>query len=111
MLLFPSTPKECFDFGADALDLADRLQTPVIVMSDLELGMNDNLSEPFDWDDARRYDRGKVLDAEALESIEKFGRYLDVDGDGIGYRTYPSFAMFSGFFIRKFTYRRNITAH
>ena len=70
-------------------DLADRLQTPVIMMSDLELGMNDNLSEPLSWDDERAYDRGKVLDAEDLERIERFGRYLDVDGDGIGYRTYP----------------------
>ena len=70
VLLFPSTPRECFDFAADALDLADRLQTPVIVMSDLELGMNDNLSEALEWDDSRRYDRGKVLDAEDLENIQ-----------------------------------------
>src|SRR5690606_8087470 len=76
VLLFPSTPKQCFDFGADALDLADRLQTPVIVMSDLELGMNENLSEPLSWDDERRYDRGKVLDAEALDRVERWGRYL-----------------------------------
>ena len=85
VLLFPSTPVECFDFGALALDLADRLQTPVIIMSDLELGMNDSLSEPLVWDDARKYDRGKVLDADDLENVEQFGRYLDVDGDGIGY--------------------------
>ena len=65
-LLFPSTPKECFDFAAEALDLADRLQTPIMVLSDLELGMNDNLSEPFEWDDSRRYDRGKVLSAKDL---------------------------------------------
>ena len=89
VLLFPSTPKECFDFAAEALDLADRLQTPVIVMSDLDLGMNDSVSEPLAWDDARRYDRGKVLDAAALDGIERFGRYLDVDGDGIGHRTLP----------------------
>ena len=88
-LLFPSNPKECFDFAADALDLADRLQTPVIVLSDLDLGMNPYLSEPLVWDDSRRYDRGKVLDAEDLERVEDFGRYLDVDGDGIGYRTLP----------------------
>tara|TARA_Y100001933_G_scaffold143285_1_gene142070 strand:- start:1070 stop:2893 length:1824 start_codon:yes stop_codon:yes gene_type:complete len=111
VLLFPSTPKECFDFGADALDLADRLQTPVIVMSDLELGMNDNLSEPFDWDDARRYDRGKVLDAEALESIEKFGRYLDVDGDGIGYRTYPGTHPDKGAFFTRGTSRDEYAAY
>ena len=88
-LLFPATPKECFDFAATALDLADRLQTPIIVLSDLELGMNANLSEPFAWDDNRRYDRGKVLTADDLDRVETFGRYLDPDGDGIGYRTLP----------------------
>ena len=60
---FPANAKECFDFAAAALDLADRAQTPVLVMSDLELGMNDNLSEPLQWDDPVRYDRGKVLDS------------------------------------------------
>ena len=88
-LLFPSDPKECFDFAADALDLADRLQTPVIVMSDLDLGMNPAMSEPLTWDDERRYDRGKVLSAEDLDRVQDFGRYLDVDGDAIGYRTLP----------------------
>ena len=88
-LLFPATPKECFDFAADALDLADRLQTPILVLSDLELGMNENLSDPLEWDDSRRYDRGKVLSAEQLDGLETFGRYLDVDGDGVGYRTLP----------------------
>jgi 2-oxoglutarate/2-oxoacid ferredoxin oxidoreductase subunit alpha len=89
-LLFPSDPKECFEMAADALDLADRLQTPVLVMSDLDLGMNDNLSPPFTWDDSRRFDRGKVLSHDDLEQRqEKWGRYLDVDGDGICYRTYP----------------------
>jgi len=90
VLLFPCDPKECFDLAADAFDLAERLQAPVIIMSDLDLGMNDHLSAPLVWDDTRRYDRGKVLDAAALESMqEKWGRYLDVDGDGICYRTYP----------------------
>jgi 2-oxoglutarate/2-oxoacid ferredoxin oxidoreductase subunit alpha len=93
ILLFPSSPKECFDFTAQAFDLAERLQTPVIVMSDLDLGMNDHLSDPFEWENRRRYDRGKVLDAGGLEALakrgERFGRYLDVDGDGICYRTYP----------------------
>ena len=88
-LLFPSTPRECFDLAADALDLADRLQTPVIVMSDLDLGMNPVMSEPLAWDDGRSYDRGKVLNAEELEEAQDFGRYLDVDGDAIGYRTLP----------------------
>lgn len=111
VLLFPSTPKECFDFGADALDLADRLQTPVLVMSDLELGMNDNMSEPLVWDDARRYDRGKVLDAEALEDVEKFGRYLDLDGDGIGYRTYPGTHPEKGAFFTRGTSRDEYAAY
>ncbi len=90
VLFFPCDPKECFEMTADAFDIADRLQTPVIIMSDLDLGMNDNISQPMNWDDARRYDRGKVLSAEDLESLtEKWGRYLDIDGDGICYRTYP----------------------
>jgi len=105
VLLFPSTPRECFDFAATALDLADRLQTPVLLMSDLELGMNDNLSEPFSWDDGRRYDRGKVLDAEQLEAVADFGRYLDVDGDGIGYRTYPGTHPERGAFFTRGTSR------
>lgn len=89
VLLFPSTPRECFDFAADAFDLAERLQTPVIVLSDLDLGMNDNMSAPLEWDDSRRYDRGKVLSADDLDKMERFGRYLDVDGDGVCYRTVP----------------------
>ena len=90
VLLFPCDPKECFDMTADAFDLADRLQTPVILMSDLDLGMNDHICLPPEWDDARTYDRGKVLDGNQLESLtEKWGRYLDKDGDGICYRTYP----------------------
>jgi len=105
VLLFPSTPKECFEFAAQAFDLADRLQTPVLLMSDLELGMNDNLSEPFAWDDTRAYDRGKVLDADDLDRIERFGRYLDVDGDGIGYRTYPGTHPTKGAFFTRGTSR------
>jgi 2-oxoglutarate ferredoxin oxidoreductase subunit alpha len=89
VLLIPSTPKECFEFAVDAFDVADQLQTPVIVMSDLELGMNEQLCDNLQWDDSREYDRGKVLNAEQLDSIERFGRYQDVDGDGIPYRTYP----------------------
>jgi 2-oxoglutarate ferredoxin oxidoreductase subunit alpha len=88
VLLFPSTPRECFDFGAMSFDLADRLQTPIILLTDLDLGMNDNMSDPLEWDDSKEYDRGKVLSADDLDNV-KFGRYLDVDGDAICYRTYP----------------------
>lgn len=126
-LMFPASPKECFEMTADAFDLAERLQTPVIVMTDLDLGMNDHITEPLAWDDSRAYDRGKVLTAEQLDRIAgakvfltesngnghsasngdlpgsdgsdetagqpleqfrgKFGRYLDIDDDGIPYRT------------------------
>jgi len=90
VLLFPSDPHECFEMSADAFDLAERLQTPVIVMSDLDLGMNDHLCQPFFWDDGRCYDRGKVLSGDDLDKIEKkWGRYLDIDKDGICYRTLP----------------------
>ena len=89
VLLLPATPTECFSMTADAFDLAERLQTPVMVMTDLDLGMNDHLCAPFQWDDARDYDRGKVYTAEDLEKIKEFGRYKDVDGDGIPYRTIP----------------------
>ena len=85
----PRIPKECFDFTADALDLADRLQTPVFVMTDLDIGMNHRLCEPFQWDEKRDLDRGKVMTAADLEAGKTFGRYLDVDGDGIPFRTYP----------------------
>ena len=104
-LLFPSSPKECFDFAASSFDLADRLQTPIIVMNDLELGMNDNLSQPFVWDDERSYDRGKVLDRKKLEEIDEFGRYLDIDGDGIGYRTLPGTHPTKGAFFTRGTSR------
>ena len=90
VLLFPATPKECFDMTADAFDLAEELQTPIIFMTDLDLGMNDHISEPMVWDENRIYKRGKVLTAEDLDKMEKFGRYLDVDGDGIPYRTIPA---------------------
>ncbi len=89
VLLFPEDPKECFELTAQAFDLADRLQTPVFVMSDLDIGMNTRLCDPLAWDDAKTYDRGKVMSAAELEAGKDFGRYLDVDGDGIGYRTYP----------------------
>ena len=128
-LLFPASPKECFEMTAQAFDLTERLQTPIIVMTDLDLGMNDHISEPLQWDDGRKWDRGKVLTSEQLDRIAaakatltysngtgndgqkrsanlpghdgsgetageplqqfrgKFGRYLDIDDDGIPYRT------------------------
>ncbi|MDR2013340.1 MAG: 2-oxoacid:acceptor oxidoreductase subunit alpha [Rhodanobacter sp.] len=89
VLLFPEDPHECFEFAAQALDLAERLQAPIFVMSDLDIGMNPRLCAPFVWDDAREYDRGKVMTAAELEAGKDFGRYKDIDGDGIPYRTYP----------------------
>jgi 2-oxoglutarate ferredoxin oxidoreductase subunit alpha len=89
VMLFPEDPHECFEFGALAFDLADRLQTPIFVMLDLDIGMNERLTKPFTWDDSRRMDRGKVMTAAELEAGRDFGRYLDVDGDGVPYRTYP----------------------
>lgn len=103
VLLFPSTPKECFDDVVTAFDLAERLQTPVIVMTDLDLGMNDHLTAPFEWDDTRTYDRGKVLHTADLENITKFGRYLEVDGDGITYRTYPGTHPSKGAYVTRGT--------
>jgi 2-oxoglutarate ferredoxin oxidoreductase subunit alpha len=89
VLLFPEDPNECFEFSALAFDLADRLQTPIFVMLDLEIGMNERLTKPFAWDDSRKLDRGKVMTAAELSAGKDFGRYLDVDGDGIPYRTLP----------------------
>ncbi len=89
VLLLPQDPHECFEFAAAALDLADRLQTPVFVMTDLDIGMNQRLCKPFVWDDTREFDRGKVMSAEQLEAGQEFGRYKDVDGDGIPWRTLP----------------------
>ncbi len=88
VLLFPSSIEECFEFGYKAHDLADQLQTPVLVLSDLDLGMNNWMGEPFEYPDAP-LQRGKVLSAEQVEALEKFSRYADVDGDGIPYRTLP----------------------
>ncbi|MGH8693311.1 MAG: 2-oxoacid:acceptor oxidoreductase family protein, partial [Burkholderiales bacterium] len=89
VLLFPDDPHESFEFAASAFDLADRLQTPVFVMLDLDIGMNERLTARLAWDQARSYDRGKVMSHQELESGKEFGRYLDTDGDGISYRTYP----------------------
>jgi len=89
VMLLPEDPTEAFTFGAQAFDLADRLQTPIFVMLDLDIGMQDWLTEPFKWNDSHPMDRGKVMTEADLESGRDFGRYLDVDGDGIAYRTYP----------------------
>jgi 2-oxoglutarate ferredoxin oxidoreductase subunit alpha len=105
VLLFPEDPYECFTLGAQAFDLADRLQTPVFVLLDLDIGMNDRLCRPFDWDDQRRYDRGKVMTAEMLDAGKTFGRYLDVDGDGIPWRTIPGTHPSKGAFFSRGTTR------
>jgi 2-oxoglutarate ferredoxin oxidoreductase subunit alpha len=112
VLLFPCDPKECFELGADAFDLAERLQTPVIVMSDLDLGMNDHVSAPMEWEEGRKYDRGKVLNAEDLENMkEKWGRYLDVDGDGICYRTFPGTHPAKGAYFTRGTSHNEYSAY
>lgn len=126
-LLFPATPKECFEMTADAFDLTERLQTPIIIMTDLDLGMNDHVTEPLQWDDARVYDRGKVLTTEQLDAISstklvefeekvngdhastapleqfrgKYGRYLDIDDDGIPYRTIAGAHPTKGAFVTR----------
>jgi 2-oxoglutarate ferredoxin oxidoreductase subunit alpha len=100
-LLFPATPKECFEMTADAFDLTEQLQTPVIVMTDLDLGMNDHVTEPLEWDDSRVYNRGKVYCAADLDKIERYGRYLDVDDDGIPCRTIPGTHITKGAFVTR----------
>lgn len=105
ILLFPSTPADCFEMTAQAFDLADRLQTPVILMSDLDLGMNNHLSPPLKWDDSKQYDLGKVLDKDDLENMKSYGRYLDVDQDGICYRTIPGTHPTKGAFFTRGTSR------
>jgi 2-oxoglutarate ferredoxin oxidoreductase subunit alpha len=88
IMLLPASVSECFDMAIDAFDLAERFQTPVFVMSDLDLGMNNWMSDSFKYPN-RKFDRGKVLSAEDLKKLGSFKRYADVDGDGIGYRTLP----------------------
>ena len=105
VMLFPEDAYESFAFTAQAFDLAERLQTPVFVMLDLDIGMNERLCKPFDWDDSRRYDRGKVMSAEDLDAGKTFGRYLDVDGDGIPYRTIPATHPTKGAFFSRGTTR------
>jgi 2-oxoglutarate ferredoxin oxidoreductase subunit alpha len=100
VLLFPADPRECFEHAVAAFDLADRLQTPVIVMSDLDIGMNDWMCRELDWDPAYRPDRGKVLSAAELEAAKTFYRYVDVDGDGIPQRTLPGVHPRGAYFVR-----------
>jgi len=123
-LLLPATPKECFEMTAMAFDLAERLQTPVIIVTDLDLGMNDHITDQLAWDDSKVYDRGKVLSAVQLDAIYgtantnggsaedldsghlagfkgRFGRYLDVDGDGIPFRTIPGTHVTRGAFTTR----------
>jgi 2-oxoglutarate ferredoxin oxidoreductase subunit alpha len=100
VLLFPRDPEECFYFARDAFDLAERLQTPILVMSDLDIGMNDWMCPDLKWDDNYVPDRGKVYTKEDLEKMEKFHRYLDVDGDGIPYRTMPGVHPKGAYFTR-----------
>lgn len=103
LLLFPSDPKECFELAFQAFDFAEKFQTPVFVLSDLEIGMNDHLVDPLEWDDTYQFDRGKVLNREELEGFEKFGRYLDIDDDGVPYRTLPGTHPTKGAFFTRGT--------
>ena len=100
VLLFPSDPAECFELAVTAFDLADRLQTPVIVLSDLDIGMNDWPCPELQWDDSYRPDYGKVYRADELRDLERFQRYLDVDGDGICYRSLPGDHPHGAYLIR-----------
>lgn len=102
ILLFPASPKDCFEMTAEAFDLTERLQTPVILMTDLDLGMNDHISAPLVWNDERKYDRGKVYSEAELEAMTaRYGRYLDSDGDGIPYRTIPATHPTKGAFVTR----------
>ncbi|HBA35834.1 MAG TPA: 2-oxoacid:acceptor oxidoreductase subunit alpha, partial [Gammaproteobacteria bacterium] len=105
LLLIPNDPFECFELSAQAFDLADHFQTPVIVITDLDIGMNDHITKPFEWDDSRRYNRGKIMTQEDLDAGRDFGRYLDVDGDGVCYRTYPGTHPERGSFFTRGTSR------
>jgi 2-oxoglutarate ferredoxin oxidoreductase subunit alpha len=100
IVLFPADPGECFSMAPQAFDLAERLQTPVFVLSDLDIGMNDWMVPDFEWDDDYVADRGKVLSAKDLEEMDNFYRYLDVDGDGIPYRTLPGVHPKGSYFTR-----------
>ena len=100
VLLFPDSPEECFQMAVQAFDLAERLQTPVFVLLDLDIGMNDWMAPEFRWDDSYRPDRGKMLTPEQIEGLAKFQRYMDPDGDGIPYRTLPGISPKASYFTR-----------
>ena len=100
VVLFPANPKECFEMAINSFDLAERLQTPVIVLQDLDIGMNDWMVEEFNWDGAYKPDRGKVLSEKELDEAAAFYRYLDVDGDGIAARSYPGIHKKGAYFLR-----------
>ena len=100
LILFPANPRECFEMAVQSFDIAERFQTPVFVASDLDIGMNDWMVKRLEWDDSYRPDRGKVLDADALERVKKFSRYVDVDGDGIAARTLPGVGGKGAYFVR-----------
>ena len=105
VMLFPEDPAEAFEMTAQAFDLADRLQTPIFVMLDLDIGMNHRLCRPLAWDDTRKYDRGKIMTSAMLEAGKDFGRYLDVDNDGIPFRTLPGTHPTKGSFFTRGTSR------
>jgi 2-oxoglutarate ferredoxin oxidoreductase subunit alpha len=100
VLLFPDSPEECFRMSIQAFDLAERLQTPVFVLLDLDIGMNDWMAPEFAWDDAWRPDRGKMLTPAQVAGLERFQRYMDPDGDGIPYRTLPGIDPKASYFTR-----------
>jgi 2-oxoglutarate ferredoxin oxidoreductase subunit alpha len=112
VLLFPADPHECFEMTAAAFEFADRLQTPIIVMSDLDLGMNDHLCKPFSWNDEHHYNRGKIMSAEDLDKLEKkWGRYLDIDHDGVCYRTLPGTHPEKGAYVTRGTSHTEYAAY
>jgi len=111
ILLFPENPTECFELSAQAFDLADQLQTPIIIMSDLDLGMNDHLSPELTWQDEQQYQLGKVLSAEQLDELDVYGRYLDVDNDGICYRTLPGTHPEKGAYFNRGTSRNHFAGY
>jgi 2-oxoglutarate ferredoxin oxidoreductase subunit alpha len=100
IVLFPADPKECFEFAVAAFDIAERFQTPTFVVSDLDIGMNDWMIPALEWDDSFTPDRGKVLSAAELEKVDKFYRYVDVDGDHVPYRTLPGVHPKGAYFTR-----------